>query len=262
MDHQRLLDAAPADPDASGGVAAEDLGPDVRVPKYFSLKEMLTERIRNLPAGTALPPERELVSEFRASRTTVRQALKDLAAEGRVVRMHGRGTFVAPPKETISLQLLSYTEEWTRLGRTPSSRLVGLDRVSASPEAATALDVASGTPLLRIERIRLTDGAPMAVEVAHLEAERFDGLETLIDEGVSLYALLEQRWGVVPQTAEQTFETAMATPALATALGTDAGTPLILLNRRTVGVDGRPFEYVRAHYRGDRYRFVSNLSRP
>lgn len=232
-----------------------------RLAKHTVLKERLAAQIANLPAGTALKPERVLGEEFGASRTTVRNALLELAVEGRIIRMQGRGTFVAPPKVTLPLRLASYTQDTRARGATPGSRLLGHRREPADAEIAGRLGLDPGTPILRLERLRRADGIAMAVEVAHLDAERFADLDALMADDVSLYALLEAHWGLVPASAEETIETVMASPPTSTLLDTEVGMPMLLLTRTTFDGAGAPFEFVRSIYRGDRYRFTTRLRR-
>lgn len=232
-----------------------------RLPKHYLLKQRLIEQIDGFPAGTALKAERVLSEELGASRSTIRQALLELAVEGRVVRMQGRGTFVAPPKDTLPLRLRSYTEEWRDRDRSPGSRLLDIRVEPAEPAVAEHLELQPGVPVLRLERLRLTDGVPMALEVAQLDAVRFEGLVPSMSDDVSLYELLSQRWGVEPDSAVQTIETVLAAPIMASLLETESSTPVLLLTRTTKDAAGRPFEYVRAVYRGDRYRFVATLTR-
>ena len=115
--------------------------------------------------------------------------------------------------------------------------------------------------MLRLERLRLTDGVPMALEVAQLDAVRFDGLHLSMADDVSLYELLSRGWGIEPDSAVQTIETVLASPVMASVLQIESSTPVLLLTRTTKDATGRPFEYVRAVYRGDRYRFVATLTR-
>lgn len=240
----------------------EVAGNGMRLPKYYLLKQRLSQQLDGSPPGTALKAERALSEEFGASRSTIRQALLELAVEGRVVRMQGRGTFVAPPKDTLALRLRSYTEEWRDRSRTPGSRLLDLRTEPAEPGVAEHLAVAVEAPVLRLERVRLTDGIPMALEVGYLDAARFDGLADMMRDDVSLYEVLRSHWGVEPETAVETIETILASPIMANVLETDNGTPMLLLTRTTSGADGRPFEFVRSVYRGDRYRFITTLTRP
>ena len=74
----------------------------MQVPKASDvLANDLRERILrgDFPSGTALPPERELVTQTRMSRTTVREALRILEVQGLVVIKTGRsgGAFVQQP---------------------------------------------------------------------------------------------------------------------------------------------------------------------
>ncbi len=72
---------------------------NIPVPAYYQLKQLLKEQIQNgeLPPGGKIPTEEELCAYYNLSRTPVRQALKDLVVEGLLLRMPGRGTFVAQP---------------------------------------------------------------------------------------------------------------------------------------------------------------------
>ncbi|HET9546614.1 MAG TPA: UTRA domain-containing protein, partial [Desertimonas sp.] len=95
----------------------------------------------------------------------------------------------------------------------------------------------------------------------YLEHARFPGIVAELAADASLYALLESQYGVVPASAEETIETVLAPPAAARLLGTDAATPMLLLTRSSRDAHGRPVEYVRSLYRGDRFRFSARLTR-
>lgn len=237
-------------------------GDGVRVPKYFRLKEDLRRQIADLEPGSPIDPERVLSDRYGVSRTTVRQALHELTVEGRLVRRQGRGTFVAKPKMAQELRLTSYSEDITAQGRRPTSRLLANSYVPATTEVAAHLGVPVGAPVLRMERLRLADGEPMAVEAVHLDGGRFPSLQSELGDDVSLYRLLYERHQVELVEAVETIETAMASPAEARLLQTDTGSPLLLLTRASWDRTGRPVEFVNSLYRGDRYRLVARLQRP
>lgn len=144
-----------------------------RVPKYYRLKRHLLDMTETLPPGTPVPPERTLAAEFDTSRTTVRQALQELVVEGRLERIQGKGTFVAKPKVSQALQLTSYTEDMRAQGLEPTSQLLDIGYVTADDTLAGLLDITAGGRVLRIERLRLASGEPMAIETTHLSAKRF-----------------------------------------------------------------------------------------
>lgn len=235
---------------------------DGAVPKYYELRQWLRQHIDGLPPGTPVPPERTLSDRFNISRTTVRQALHDLAVEGRIVRMQGRGTFVATPKVTQNLQLTSYTQDMQAQGLRPGSHLIDVAVTDAEADVAASLGVPEGAPVVRVERVRSANGEPMAVETVYLSQERFPDIGKELGEDTSLYSVLEEQYGVVPAQGEETIETVLAPPAVSRLLGTDATTPMLMLTRTSRDADGVPVEHVRSLYRGDRFRLTTRLTRP
>lgn len=233
-----------------------------REPKYWGLKRHLLDLLNSLPPGSPIPTERSLATEFDVSRTTVRQALAELTVEGRLLRVQGKGTFAAEPKVAQRLQLSSYTEDMRAQGREPSSKLLEVSEIAAEADLARLLNIRAGAKVLRLYRLRLADGEPMAIETTHLPLGRFRGLRRYVAEGGSLYQVLRERFGVEMGHAEETIETALAGPHEADLLGADVGMPMLLLSRHSFDTDEQPVEWVRSIYRGDRYKFVATLNRP
>ena len=234
----------------------------MREPKYWGLKRHLLDLLAALPPGSPIPTERSLAAQFDVSRTTVRQALADLTVEGRLLRVQGKGTFAAEPKVAQRLQLSSYTEDMRAQGREPSSKLIDISEIPAEGELTTLLGIRSGAKVLRMQRLRLADNEPMAIETTHLPLGRFRGLRKYLQPGGSLYQVLKERFDVEMGHAEETIETALAGPHEAELLGADVGMPMLLLSRHSFDTAERPVEWVRSVYRGDRYKFVAELNRP
>ena len=231
-----------------------------REPKYYAVKRHLLDLIGSLPPGSMVPTERVLTVELATSRTTVRRALSELVGEGRLVRRQGSGTYVAEPKILWPLQMTSFTEQASARGYDTSTQLLEAVRTKADEEIAARLGIRPGASTYVIERLRLVDGAPMAVETSHLSATRFPGLAAEMKRTPSLYRALSETYGVSPVEAEETIETASASPREAELLDVDTGAPILVLGRHSFDADGAPIEYVRSWYRGDRYRFVARLS--
>jgi GntR family transcriptional regulator len=103
---------------------------------------------------------------------------------------------------------------------------------------------------------------PMAIETTHLDASRFPGLAKRLGDSVSLYALLANDYDVHLAQAEETIETVPAPPKEAALLDTTVGYPMLLLSRHSRDTSGRPVEFAMSFYRGDRYKFVAQLSPP
>jgi GntR family transcriptional regulator len=233
-----------------------------REPKYYTVKRHLLANIESLAPGSPVPTERVLAAELETSRTTVRQALLELVAEGRLVRRQGSGTYVAEPKMDWPLHLTSFTEQAAANGFTASTRLLAADRVRADDIVAGKLGVEIGAGVWKIERLRLADDRPMAVEASHLSAHRFPQLSRHIRREQSLYTILDRVYGVIPARAEETISTAPASTREARLLNTDTGAPMLVLGRHSRDASGDPVEWVTSWYRGDRVTFVANLTAP
>ncbi len=68
--------------------------------RYQTVKQHILDRIGSgdWPPGARIPSENELVAELGISRMTINRAVRELAQEGRVVRLGGVGSFVAEPQ--------------------------------------------------------------------------------------------------------------------------------------------------------------------
>ncbi|MCW2862926.1 MAG: transcriptional regulator, GntR family [Actinoallomurus sp.] len=240
---------------------APELGVEPRVPKYYRLKKHLVELTEALSPGSPLPPERSLAEKYGTSRTTVRQALAELVIEGRLQRIQGKGTFVAKPKVAQELQLVSYTEDMRHHGLRPETRILDIGYVTADERFARLLGIRPGGRALRIHRLRLADGEPMSIDTSLLPARRFPGLRKELPRHRSLYETLATAYDVHLAEAEETIETVLATPDDAGLLGVDVGLPLLLLSRHAFDTAGEPVEWAESLYRGDRYKFITRLSR-
>jgi GntR family transcriptional regulator len=231
-------------------------------PKYYTVKRHLLAIIDSLDMGSVLPTERDLAAELGTSRTTVRQAVVELVAEGRLFRRRGSGTYVAEPKMEWPLHLTSFTAQAAQNGFTASNQLLSLERLKADDGVAERLGLPPGAPIWRMERLRLADERPMAVETSHLSVQRFPRLSRHIRQEQSLYAVLDRVYGVVPSSARESISTAPASPREAQLLNTDIGAPMLVLGRHSHDGSGNPVEWVTSWYRGDRVTFVANLHAP
>jgi GntR family transcriptional regulator len=229
-------------------------------PKYYAVKRHLLDFIGSLEPGAAVPTERDLALQMQTSRTTVRQALGELVIEGRLVRRQGSGTYVAEPKITWPLYLASFTEQVGASGFTPSAEVLGTQRIAASGWLAQRLQLSARAPVYKLERLRLADNWPIAVETSWLPAAQFPGLTRLIRVHGSLHEILASHYGIRLQTGEESIETAPATPREAGPLRVDVGTPMLVVSRQNFDPDGTPVEFGRTWFRGDRVTLVTRLA--
>jgi GntR family transcriptional regulator len=240
------------------------LNKNIPIPLYYQLKEKLTQTIREgeLPPGSLMPSERELSDRYGISRMTVRQALGEMVKEGLLVREQGKGTFVAEPKiDQGLLRLTSFSEDMRSRGMKPDSRIVAVYAQEAAQPVASALALEGNLKVLVLERVRLADGKPMAYEVSHLPLARFPELEHEELHSVSLYTLLEEKYGLTIKFARQVIEVGLSDRSNSEKLGIAVKSPVLLIERVTFDADDRPFEFVKSVYRGDRYKLQVELHR-
>ena len=230
--------------------------------KQSETRERVLDLIERLAVGEAIPSERQLSVELGVSRLTVRAALDDLVREGYLERRHGAGTFVSEPKIAQELTMTSFTEDMRSRGMTPSSRTLELKTVPAGARLGRLLHVSPSERITAVKRLRYADRETMAIEELHVTESLVPGLTAKELEERSFYELLEERFGIVVVGGSQAIEPTVTNEEESTALGVPLHSPAFLFERTTRAADGTIVEYVRSIYRGDRYRLVSELTRP
>ncbi|MFP7297279.1 GntR family transcriptional regulator [Neobacillus niacini] len=233
------------------------------VPIYHQLEEYIKQQIENgvLAEESVIPSEREYAERFQISRMTVRQAINNLVSEGYLKRQKGRGTFVNMKKVEQELQgMTSFTEDMLSRGMNPSSSLLSFQIIPADKKTASSLNIGENDSVYKITRIRLADGAPMALETAFIPVEIVPGL-TEENSNLSLYQYIEENLALTISEATQEIEASIADHVDAQALEIKLGDPILLIERISYLQDGIPFELVKSTFRADRYRFIHTMKR-
>src|ERR1700747_3027147 len=140
-------------------------------PLYAKIEETIATEIAEgeYPPGDQLPTEDELLQRLEVSRITVRRAIQNLVHRGLLEIRRGRGTFVAEPHIEAELTKLSgFVEDMNAAGRRASARVVSQGVVPATARIAERLQLARGTRVMRIERVRLADGVPVSFDETYL----------------------------------------------------------------------------------------------
>ncbi|MFD0904916.1 GntR family transcriptional regulator [Actinomadura sediminis] len=229
--------------------------------KRQAVRQRLLEMLDGLDVGEALPSERRLATELGVSRPTLRQAIDGLVTEGRLDRRHGSGTYVAEPRIAVPLTMSSFTEDMIRRGMRPGGRVLSFRTETAGARIGRRLALSPAEEVFTIRRLRLADGATMAIETLYLPRALLPDLRRQDLEGGSFYELLRAD-GVVIASGTETIEPTVTTEEEAAELGVPVHMPAFLFERVTRDAEGRPLEYVRSVYRGDRYRLELDLRPP
>ena len=242
------------------------IDPSNIIPKYYQLANIIRQQIENgtYPALTPILSERQIESQYNLSRPTIRQAIDLLVRQGYLYRVHGKGTFVSPPKlQKGILELTSFSEDMRNRGLEPGQKILEFDLVKPSVKIARQLDIKKDAKsVLRIKRLRFGDAIPIGLQDSYLclpEGQTITREE--IEERGSIYAILQEKFGLYPTEADETLEVTLATPDEADLLQVPVGSPL-LLNERTLWSQNRQaIEFVQILYRGDRYKYFVRLTR-
>jgi GntR family transcriptional regulator len=240
------------------------IDPHHALPLYAQVESMITAAIADgtFPSGSRLPNEDELVERYAVSRTTIRQTIQNLVRRGLVEIRRGKGTFVLQPKITQELtELTGFVEDMQVLGRQASARLLDKQIVPASESVARQLAITAGTPVVRIQRVRLADNIPLSFDETFLPCEIGDKVMADNLETEPIFSLLEQKYNTALVEAEYRLEAVSADPIVARALGIAAGSPIFLIERTSYTAEHQPVDYEKLYYRGDQIRFVTRLMR-
>jgi GntR family transcriptional regulator len=232
-------------------------------PLYRQLCEAIAEGIAEgrWGPGRWLPSERRLCEMFGVSRVTVRRALAALVEEGLLEPDPGRGWVVTagslgqPPNV-----LLSFTTMARERGLEPSAIVREHAVRAATMDEAEGLGVAPGAELVHLERIRLLEGLPVALDRSLVPLARCPALADADFSTASLYEVLREHGGLVPTFAETTVEAVGAGDDLARVLDLRRSWPVLVTTQTTFDQHERPLEASRIAYRGDRHRFRARLS--
>lgn len=235
-----------------------DIKRESPLPLYYQLKQLLAERITNedLLPGDMLPTEEQLQEQYGLSRTTVRQALKELELEGKISRFRGRGTFVSKPKISHSPDPhFSLTNYLLQQGVEPGWQVLSAEWVPASSEVAERLALDRGTPVYCLRRLRLANDEPIGYHVAHVISTLARSIdEERLTQGGSL-DYLRATGRLSGSYASRIIEAILAPAETANLLDIVKGSPILSIRRRVFNQDGIPVELLRAMYRGDRLQY-------
>jgi len=237
-------------------VPAELLGPltpdrSSPVPLWSQVGDDLRRRIRAGEFAPGFPGELTLTEEYEVSRHTIREALRVLRAEGLVVSGRGRTSIVSAPRVRQSLDsLYSLFDSLEAQGIVQDSIVLRLATTSNATVAAY-LELPADADLVVLERVRLADGEPFALDTSWMPADLTAPLLHRDFTHSGLYAELKRAGIVIDAATERV--TALAAPRhIAEHLSVPAGSPVFSIERRASSL-GRGAEWRETFVRGDRF---------
>jgi GntR family transcriptional regulator len=213
---------------------------------YMQIRDLLIAKVGKgvwLPGGI-IPSEINLAQELGVSQGTVRKAITELVENNVLTRRQGRGTFVSNHDPHRALFYFFHIADNNGHKMLPDSRVLHCRRKPASRMEASKLQLAAGTNIIRIERVRNFAAKPTMVETITLPAEHFDdlGKEGNCDLPNTLYELYEKQYGITIHSADEQLRAVAASKHDAKILNLDVGTPLLEIERVALTLDKTPVE--------------------
>lgn len=209
-----------------------------------------------LRAGARLQGENEIAEAYGVNRHTVRRALAALAERGLVRAERGSGTFVETPKLAYPLHSRTrFSEIVGAGGREPRGRFIS-SAIEVAPDAAKRLRLKRGTPLIRIDALRLADRVPMCIATTWLAGDRFADAGPLYARLRSMTKVLS-RYGITDYRRQVTSISAcLVNAADATKLELAPGRPILIVNSTDVDAAGSPLLTTHARFAAERVDLV------
>jgi GntR family transcriptional regulator len=235
-------------------------------PRYRRIADELNRKISTgiYPVGGLLPTELELCAKYRASRSTVREALRLLRDAGLISRRRRTGTEVVAQTTPASFRqptnsigdLLQYAEE-TRL------TILSTRRIICDASLARQLECREGRAWLKINSLRTVpdDDRPICMTTAYVDADLPDIGARLGSVTGPISAMLEQSYGIRIARVDQTIQAMSLSRRQAELLRADPGSPALRAVRRYYQPDGVLIEVSSAIHPADRFTYVTSLIR-
>ena len=228
------------------------------LPLWSQVTNDLRRRLEAGEFSSHFPGDGELMDSYEVSRHTVREAVRRLSDDGLVVRERGRGTHVTTPGIEQPLgTLYSLYRSIEAQGFEQHSTVRALDE-RTDAEAAGVLGLKQDAPMVYLERLRLADARPVALDCSWLPAKLARPLLDCDFSRTALYAELAERTGVQPCSGWERIQPELPTPEQRKALGLRAKQPVFAIERVTYGPDNaHPLEWRHSIVRGDSFAFVA-----
>lgn len=235
-------------------------------PVYQEIYQDLKKRIEDgsIAYGEFLPSENELTTSYSCSRSSVRRALAQLASDGYAQSQQGKGVrVIRDPSLDVTRGydgLETFGEMAARLGFTPHTRCLALERVTADEHLAKLTGFPVGTKLVRALRARCADGQAVSTDESYIPEAIASGLTPQIVEG-GIYRYLEGELGLGIATSRRIITVEAATQADQDNIDLGGFNAVAVMRSHTFDNEGLMLEYTETHQRPEFFSEYSTVTR-
>ena len=228
------------------------------LPLYYQLKEIIKEDVDvgKYKPGEKIPSENELCDILSISRNTAKQAIVDLVSEGILYRVQGKGTFVAEKKIFKGLtDAFSFSSEFKMNGGKLKTKVIFAEKISETKETLEYLKLKESKELLRIQRLRVLNDIPVALQTSYIPKFFCPNLLKFDLSQNSLFDILKENYNLSFSYFTENLTCVRADRYEAELLKIKKGSPLFLLTRKTFNKNDEIVEVARSFMPGDRSEF-------
>ncbi|MHC1551202.1 GntR family transcriptional regulator [Phyllobacterium sp. K27] len=233
-------------------IAREPLDRSESAPLWVQLKNRIQDAIASekLRPNSRMPSETALCEIFDVSKPVVRAALGALAGEGHVIKMPRKGMFVAQPRQDVDFMTsnLGVFGDLTAKGHAVSTKTFEFYRASPNDDERRVFGIPDEGSVIRITRVYYCDGRPITLTHISLPGHKVPGMEKLDIDNRSIFATINEQYGLTVQRAERWFTAEMPDDEARERMGVPATAPLIAIESIAYDHDGAALEYYRAFY--------------
>ena len=230
--------------------------------KYKDIENYLKNRIESgqLKVGYQIDEEDELSKKFNVSKLTVNKALANLANEGYLLRVKGKGTFVKKRswgEQAVDRRYHSLSEDIIMQGKVPGAKLIEYKVIlgNDAPEIADIFAIEKTDLIHYFVRVRTADDIPVAISYSYISAKEVPYIDVNILDGGSLWRFLADSGFEGTEKSYYRIEAVKATREQALLLKIEEGEPLLLSHHKSGMKNGTIYNYVDTYYITERYKY-------
>lgn len=224
-------------------------------PLYFQLKSILLSKIRSEEwrVGEKIPVESDLITNYRLSRSTVRQAIMSLVSEGYLRREKSKGTVIISSTGNRNFigSLTSFTAEMDSKGIPHFSTTICQKIIAANSNLAEKLRVQQKSEVYYLKRLRYVNDLPFIHDEHFIPYYLVPKIEEKFQENTSLYSLLINQYQLDLHHGQIILEPTVSPPdEIQQLLKISYPANLILAERIVYSESNVPVDYFLAYIQG------------
>ena len=230
-------------------------------PLYKQVYDHLTGRLveGHWKPAEPLPSEMALAQQLGVSQGTVRKALNQMVTENLLERRQGKGTYVAEHTQESSLFRFFRLREPGGESLIPETRVLSSLRRTANKAEQVHLSLKAKSQVVELLRLRFLNGQPAILEKVIQPLSVFPDIDKETHLSDALYILYQEKYGISIVSVRDELHATAVPEAYAEDLGLASGSPVLMVERSSINIDGRVVEFSQAYCNSKTFVYAVEL---